>query len=54
MLYEVITTVGNGAYTAAGTTVTKNVPDNALAIERGEFKIKEDFALRKLKKRHKD
>ncbi len=47
-------TVGNGAYTAAGTTVTKNVPDNALAIERGEFKIKEDFALRKLKKRHKD
>lgn len=43
-------TVGNGAYTAAGTTVTKNVPENALAIERGEFKIKEDYALRKLKK----
>ncbi len=42
--------VGNGAYTAAGTTVTKDVPDNALAIDRGEYRIKEDFALRKLKK----
>ena len=34
-------TVGNGAYTAAGTTVTKDVPDNALAIDRGEYRIKE-------------
>ena len=46
-------TVGNGAYTAAGTTVTKNVPDNALALDRGEFRIKEDYALKKLKKHKK-
>lgn len=42
-------TVGNGAYTAAGTTVTKDVPDNALAIDRGEYRIKEGYALKKLK-----
>ena len=42
-------TVGNGAYTAAGTTVTKDVPDNALALDRGDFRIKEGYALRKLK-----
>jgi len=47
-------TVGNGAYTAAGTTVTKNIPDNALAIDRGEFRIKEGYALKKLKKCEKD
>ncbi len=46
-------TVGNGAYTAAGSTVTKDVPDNALGIERAEFRIKEGFALRKLKCRNK-
>ena len=46
-------TVGNGAYTAAGTTVTKDVPDNALALDRGEFRIKEGYALRKLKARNK-
>lgn len=46
-------TVGNGAYTAAGTTVTKNVPDNALCLDRGEFRIKEDYALKKLKQRNK-
>ena len=45
--------VGNGAYTAAGTTVTKDVPDNALAIDRGEYRIKEGFAQRKLKNRKK-
>lgn len=46
-------TVGNGAYTAAGSTITKDVPDNALAIERAEQKIKEGYALRKLKSRNK-
>lgn len=46
-------TIGNGAYTAAGSTVTKDVPDNALAIERAEFRIKEGYALRKLKGRNK-
>ncbi len=44
-------TVGNGAYTAAGTTVTKNVPDDALAIERGELRFIEGYAARKLKAR---
>ena len=46
-------TVGSGAYTAAGTTVTSDVPDNALALDRGEFKIKDGYALRKLKNRNK-
>ncbi|MFA5659420.1 MAG: DapH/DapD/GlmU-related protein, partial [Oscillospiraceae bacterium] len=45
--------IGEGAYTAAGTTVTKDVPDNALAIERAELRIKEGFALRKLRERNK-
>lgn len=45
--------VGIGAYTAAGTTVTKDVPDNALAIDRGEFRIKEGFSIRKLKSKNK-
>ncbi len=44
--------IGNGAYTAAGSTITKDVPDNALAIERGRTEIKENYGLRKLK-RHK-
>lgn len=46
-------TLGNGAYTAAGTTVTMDVPDNALALDRGEFRIKDGYALRKLKNRNK-
>lgn len=44
--------IGNGAYTAAGSTITKDVPDNALAIERGRTEIKENYGLYKLK-RHK-
>ena len=40
--------VGNGAYTAAGSTITKDIPDNALAIERGKQTIKEDYAVKKL------
>lgn len=43
--------LGKGVYTAAGTTVTKNVPDYALAIDRGTVQIKEGYSLRKLKKR---
>lgn len=46
-------TVGEGAYTAAGTTVVKDVPDNALALDRGQFKIKDGYAIRKLRKRNK-
>ena len=45
--------VGKGAYTAAGSTITKDVPDNALAIERGELRFKEGFAERKLRGRNK-
>ncbi len=45
--------IGDGAYTAAGTTVVKDVPDNALALDRGEFRIKEGYALKKLRVRRK-
>ncbi len=45
--------VGKGAYTAAGSTITRDVPDGALAIERGELNFKEGFAERKLKNRNK-
>ena len=41
--------LGRGAYTAAGTTVAKDVPDYALAIDRGELKLKEGYSLKKLK-----
>lgn len=41
--------LGRGAYTAAGTTVDHDVPDYALAIDRGELKLKEGYSLRKLK-----
>lgn len=45
--------VGKGAYTAAGSTITKDVPDGALAIERGELHFKEGFAEKRLKGRNK-
>ena len=45
--------VGNGAYTAAGSTVTKDVPDGALAIARSRQENKEGFAERKLRNRKK-
>ena len=41
--------LGKGAYTAAGTTVTKDVPDYALAVERADLKVKEGYSLRKLR-----
>ncbi len=43
--------VGKGAYTAAGSTITKDVPPSALAIERGKATIKEGYAEKKLKAR---
>ena len=46
-------TVGRGAYTAAGSTITGDVPADALAIERGKAVIKEDYAKKKLEKRTK-
>ena len=41
--------VGNRAYTAAGSTVTSDVPDDALYIERSRPYIKEDYSEGKLK-----
>jgi bifunctional UDP-N-acetylglucosamine pyrophosphorylase/glucosamine-1-phosphate N-acetyltransferase len=41
--------VGNRGYTAAGSTITLDVPDGALAIERTELVIKEGYSDRKLK-----
>ncbi len=43
--------LGKGVYTAAGTTVTKDVPDYALAIDRGTVRIKEGYSLKKLSKK---
>ncbi|MDE5860909.1 MAG: bifunctional UDP-N-acetylglucosamine diphosphorylase/glucosamine-1-phosphate N-acetyltransferase GlmU, partial [Ruminococcus sp.] len=41
--------LGKAVYTAAGTTVTKDVPDYALVIDRGVMKVKEGYTIRKLK-----
>lgn len=41
--------VGFEAYTAAGSTVTKDVPDNALAVERAPLKIRENYTQGKFK-----
>ena len=41
--------LGKGVYTAAGTTITRDVPDYALAIDRGVMKVNEGYSLRKLK-----
>ncbi|MBQ8297770.1 MAG: bifunctional UDP-N-acetylglucosamine diphosphorylase/glucosamine-1-phosphate N-acetyltransferase GlmU [Ruminococcus sp.] len=41
--------LGKAVYTAAGTTITKDVPDYALAIDRGKLAVKENYSLRKLK-----
>jgi bifunctional UDP-N-acetylglucosamine pyrophosphorylase/glucosamine-1-phosphate N-acetyltransferase len=38
--------IGAGAYVATGTTVTRDVPDNALAIARVKQDNKEDYATR--------
>lgn len=36
--------VGNNATTAAGSTITKNVPENSLAVERGEMRVIENWS----------
>jgi len=41
-------TIGEAAYTAAGATITKDVPDGALALDRGELTFKEGWARKKL------
>lgn len=48
--------VGNGAYTAAGSVITEDVPDGALAVARSRQTVKENWAsekgLYKKKQRH--
>jgi bifunctional UDP-N-acetylglucosamine pyrophosphorylase/glucosamine-1-phosphate N-acetyltransferase len=39
--------VGKRAYTGAGSVITKNVPDDALAIERSEQRVIKGYAKRK-------
>lgn len=39
-------TIGEGAYVAAGSTVTKDVPGNALAIARARQENKEEYAIK--------
>lgn len=43
--------VGRGAYTAAGSVITKDVPDDALALERNEQRTVEGWAARKREQR---
>ncbi|MBC8570562.1 bifunctional UDP-N-acetylglucosamine diphosphorylase/glucosamine-1-phosphate N-acetyltransferase GlmU [Zongyangia hominis] len=42
--------VGDGAYTAAGSTITEDVPDGAMAIARSRQENKAGYAEKKLKK----
>ncbi len=44
-------TIGEGAFVAAGSVVTKDVPPDALAIARGQQEVKEGWAERWRKKR---
>lgn len=43
--------IGNAAYTGAGSTITGDVPDGALAVERGSARIIEGYGNKKLKGR---
>ena len=45
--------IGNGAYTAAGSTITKDVPDESLAIARSHQVVKEGWAKDKIGKKNK-
>ncbi|MBR4308013.1 MAG: bifunctional UDP-N-acetylglucosamine diphosphorylase/glucosamine-1-phosphate N-acetyltransferase GlmU, partial [Oscillospiraceae bacterium] len=38
--------VGKGAYIGAGSTITENVPENALGIARNRQSNKKDWALK--------
>jgi bifunctional UDP-N-acetylglucosamine pyrophosphorylase/glucosamine-1-phosphate N-acetyltransferase len=44
-------TVGDGAQTAAGSTITKDVPSDALAIERSEQRTIQGWAARRRRRR---
>ena len=37
-------TVGKNAYVGAGSTITKDIPDNALGVGRGKQKNKENWS----------
>ncbi len=37
-------TIGKNAYVGAGSTITKDIPDNALGVERGKQKNKENWS----------
>lgn len=43
--------VGENATTAAGSTVTKNVPANSLAVERGQMRVIENWGKNALRKK---
>ena len=45
-------TVGSGAQTAAGSTITKDVPPDALAIERSDQRTIQGWAARRRRRRH--
>jgi len=47
-------TVGNGAQTAAGSTITKDVPPDALAIERSDQRTIEGWAARRRRRKQKE
>ncbi len=38
--------VGKGAYVGAGSTITKDVPDESLGVARGRQMVKEGWAAR--------
>ena len=40
-------TVGRGAYVAAGSCITEDVPDGALGVARGRQANKDDWAARR-------
>lgn len=44
-------TIGEGAFTAAGSTITKDVPDHALSVARSKQVNKENYALRLTKRK---
>jgi bifunctional UDP-N-acetylglucosamine pyrophosphorylase/glucosamine-1-phosphate N-acetyltransferase len=47
-------TVGSGAQTAAGSTITKDVPPDALAIERSDQRTIEGWAARRRQRKSKE
>ncbi len=46
--------VGRGAYVAAGSSITSDVPDDSLAIARGRQEIKPGWAIKRRERRGKD